>query len=61
MKYVKIFTRGHKIADREVVKKCVQQEQVGAPTVPSAVIWGSNELEDLWCHKSVIVSHCVKK
>jgi hypothetical protein len=36
-------------------------KQVGAPTVPSAVIWGSNELEDLWCHKCVIVSHCVKK
>jgi hypothetical protein len=34
-------------------------KQVDAPTVPLAVIWGSNE--DLWCHKCVIVSHCVKK
>jgi hypothetical protein len=34
-------------------------KQVGAPTVPSAVIWGSDE--DLWCQKCVIVSHCVKK
>jgi hypothetical protein len=36
-----------------------KHKQVEAPTVPSAVIWGSNE--DLWCHKCVIVSHCVKK
>jgi hypothetical protein len=35
-----------------------KDKQVGAPTVPSAVIWGSDE--DLWCHKCVIVSHCVK-
>jgi hypothetical protein len=33
-------------------------QQVGAPTVPSAVLSGSNELV---CHKCVIVSHCVKK
>jgi hypothetical protein len=35
------------------------REQEGFPTVPSAVIWGSNE--DLWFHKCVIVSQCVKK
>jgi hypothetical protein len=26
-------------------------KQAGAPTVPSAVIWLSNELKDIRCHK----------
>ena len=34
-------------------------KQVGAPTVPSAVIWGSNELEAFMCHIGVTVSHSV--
>jgi hypothetical protein len=34
-------------------------KQVGAPTVSSAVIWGSNELEDCWCQRrvKVFISH----
>jgi hypothetical protein len=33
------------------------KKQVGAPTVPSAVIRGYNELEDFRCHTGVTVSH----
>jgi hypothetical protein len=34
-----------------------QRKQVGASTVPSAVISGSNELEDFLCHILVKVSN----
>jgi hypothetical protein len=37
---------------------CIKK-QVVAPTVPLAVIGKSNELEDVQCHKGVIVSHSV--
>jgi hypothetical protein len=37
----------------------LQVEQVGAPTVPSAVFRGSNEFEDFRCHRSVTVLHSV--
>jgi hypothetical protein len=36
-----------------------QEEQVGAPTVPSAVFKGSNEFEDFRFHRSVRVSQRV--
>jgi hypothetical protein len=37
----------------------LQEKQVGAPTVPWAVIRGSNKLEDFRCQIHVKVSHCV--
>jgi hypothetical protein len=37
-------------------KKLFQIQQVGVPTVPSAVIRGSNALKDFWCHRHFKVS-----
>jgi hypothetical protein len=34
-------------------------KQVGAPTVPSTVIKGSNYFEDFWCNSGITVSHSV--
>jgi hypothetical protein len=37
----------------------IQIKQVGAPTVPSAVIKRPNEFEGFRCHKTVKVTHSV--
>jgi hypothetical protein len=37
----------------------IKNKQVGASTVPSAVISKSNELNNFWCHKNIKVSHIV--
>jgi hypothetical protein len=40
-------------------EKMLPEKQVGAPTVPLAVIKRFNEFVDFWCHKGVQVSHGV--
>jgi hypothetical protein len=47
------------IREREIPGMGVHIEQVGAPTVPSAIILLSNELEVIWCHKGVTVFHSI--
>jgi hypothetical protein len=39
--------------------KEIENKQIGAPKMPSAVFRGSTEFEDFRCHRSVTVSHSV--
>jgi hypothetical protein len=49
----KIIESSGKLKPKQIMIDVLYSQQVGAPTVPSDVIKGSNEFEDFWCHRSV--------